>query len=149
VGYGVGSRDNVDRLVLPLQRLLEAAGAGRVAIGGTRRVTEELKLLPPDAQIGQTGLPVNPPVLVALGVSGAPQHLDYIGDRGIVLAFNRDPEAPIMTLNRHRASPRVYPVVGDLFETLPRFTEALRGAAGLPEAAPPSLSGAGSAGDGR
>jgi electron transfer flavoprotein-quinone oxidoreductase len=149
VGYGIGSRDQLDRLVLPLQRLLEAAGARRVAIGGTRRVTEELKLLPPDAQIGQTGLPVNPPVLIALGVSGAPQHVDYIGDRGIVLAFNRDPDAPLMTLNRHRASPRVYPVVGDLFETLPRFTSALRRAVGLPEAAPPSLSGAARVGEAR
>jgi alkylation response protein AidB-like acyl-CoA dehydrogenase/electron transfer flavoprotein alpha/beta subunit len=149
VGYGIGSRDNLDRLVLPLKRLLEAAGARRVAIGGTRRVTEELKLMPADAQIGQTGTPVNPAALIALGVSGAPQHLDYIGDRGIVLAFNRDPDAPIMTLNDMRSAPRVYPVVGDLFETLPRFTAALRRAAGLPEAAPPSLSGPSVQEDGR
>jgi hypothetical protein len=139
VGYGIGSRDNLDRLVLPLQRVLEVAGAQRVAIGGTRRVTEELKLLPPDAQIGQTGTPVNPAALIALGVSGAPQHLDYIADSGIVLAFNRDPDAPMMTLNQRRPTPRVYAVVGDLFETLPRFTTALRRLAGLPEAAPPSL----------
>jgi electron transfer flavoprotein alpha subunit len=112
-------------------------------------VTEELKLMPADAQIGQTGTPVNPAALIALGVSGAPQHLDYIGDRGIVLAFNRDPDAPIMTLNDMRSAPRVYPVVGDLFETLPRFTAALRRAAGLPEAAPPSLSGPSVQEDGR
>jgi hypothetical protein len=46
-----------------------------------------------------------------------------------------------MTLNRYRPSPRVYPIAGDLFETLPRFVTALRQATGLTETAPPSLTG--------
>jgi electron transfer flavoprotein alpha subunit len=93
-------------------------------------VTEELRLLPPDRQIGQSGVSVRPRLLLAIGVSGAPQHLNYIGPGTIVLAFNRDPEAPIMTLNQRQARPRVFPVVGDLFETVPALTAALRRDAG-------------------
>jgi hypothetical protein len=51
--------------------------------------------------------------------------LNYIGPRATVVAFNRDPEAPIMTLNQRQPRPRVRPVVGDLFETVPAFTAAL------------------------
>ena len=65
-------------------------------------------------------------MLLAIGVSGAPQHLNYIGPRATILAFNRDPEAPLMTLNQRQPRPRVFPVVGDLFETVPALVEALR-----------------------
>jgi electron transfer flavoprotein alpha subunit len=82
--------------------------------------------LPADRQIGQSGQSVNPRVLLAIGVSGAPQHLNYIGNKATIVAFNRDAEAPIMTLNQRQAQPRVYPVVGDLFQTLPAFIHALR-----------------------
>ena len=74
-----------------------------------------------DRQIGQSGQSVNPQILLALGISGAPQHLNYIGTRATILAFNRDPEAPLLTLNRRQPQPRVYPIVGDLFETVPAF----------------------------
>ncbi len=130
VGYALRNRDNLERLVLPLQEQLRRLGVQRVALGGTRKVTEELKLLPAERQIGQTGVAVNPPVLLALGVSGAPQHLDYIGERTTILAFNRDPEAPIMTLNRRKPLPKVFPVVGDLFETLPALMRALENGRG-------------------
>ena len=103
-----------------------------VLVGGSRKVTEELHLLPADRQIGQSGVSVNPQVLLALGISGAPQHLNYIGGRATILAFNRDPEAPIMTLNQRISQPKVVPVVGDLFETIPAFIAALR------EDSPPS-----------
>jgi electron transfer flavoprotein alpha subunit len=125
VGYALGNRDNLERLVLPLEAKLRQLGVPRVALGGTRKVTEELKLLPADRQIGQTGVAVNPPVLLAFGVSGAPQHLDYIGERTTILAFNRDPEAPIMTLNHRKPLPHVHPVPGDLFDTIPRLLAAL------------------------
>ena len=95
-------------------------------VGGSRKVTEELHILPLDRQIGQSGVSVNPKVLLAIGVSGAPQHLSYIGPRATVVAFNRDPEAPIMTLNQRQSQPRVFPVVGDLFETVPAFVAALK-----------------------
>jgi electron transfer flavoprotein alpha subunit len=126
VGFGVGSRDGYDAVVPPLEQALRALGVRDLAIGGSRKVTEELHLLPADRQIGQSGVSVAPRVLLALGVSGAPQHLNYIGGRTVILAFNRDPEAPLLTLNRRQAQPRVLPIVGDLFETVSLLTAALR-----------------------
>jgi electron transfer flavoprotein-quinone oxidoreductase len=126
VGFGIGNRDGYEIVIEPLLETLRSLGAASVVVGGSRKVTEELHLLPLDRQIGQSGVSVNPKVLIAIGVSGAPQHLNYIGSRAVILAFNRDPEAPIMTLNRQRARPRVLPVVGDLFESVPAFTSALR-----------------------
>jgi electron transfer flavoprotein alpha subunit len=95
-------------------------------VGASRKVTEELHLLPPDRQIGQSGVSVNPRILLAIGISGAPQHLNYIGPRATILAFNRDPEAPLMTLNQRQARPLVFPVVGNLFETVPVLIAALQ-----------------------
>ena len=100
-------------------------GVRQVRVGATRKVTLDLGILPASAQIGQTGTTVNPKVLLAIGVSGAPQHLEYIGKRAIIFAFNKDPEAPIMVLNRTRPTPVVLPVPGDLFREVPRFLQAL------------------------
>ena len=63
---------------------------------------------------------------VAIGVSGAPQHVDYIGERATIIAFNKDADAPLMTLNKRRARPKVIPIVGDLFEHVPKLTAALK-----------------------
>jgi alkylation response protein AidB-like acyl-CoA dehydrogenase/flavin-dependent dehydrogenase/ferredoxin-like protein FixX len=126
VGFGVGNRDGYEAVIEPLERALRDLEVRDVVIGGSRKVTEELHLLPADRQIGQSGVSVNPRVLLAVGVSGAPQHLSYIGPRAVILAFNRDPEAPIMTLNRRQPRPRVFPIVGDLFETVPALIAALR-----------------------
>ncbi len=126
VGFGVGNRDGYEAVIEPLEKALREAGVSQVVVGGSRKVTEELHLLPLDRQIGQSGVSVNPRILLAIGVSGAPQHLNYIGPGAIILAFNRDSEAPIMTLNQRQARPRVYPVVGDLFETIPALIAALK-----------------------
>jgi electron transfer flavoprotein-quinone oxidoreductase len=126
VGFGVGNRDGYEAVIEPLERALRDLGVQGLMIGGSRKVTEELHLLPADRQIGQSGVSVNPRVILAIGVSGAPQHLNYIGPRARILAFNRDPEAPLMTLNQRQPQPKVYPVVGDLFETVPALTAALR-----------------------
>jgi electron transfer flavoprotein-quinone oxidoreductase len=125
VGFGVGNRDGYEAVIEPLERALRTLGVRGLVVGGSRKVTEELHLLPADRQIGQSGVSVNPRILLAIGVSGAPQHLNYIGPRATVVAFNRDPEAPLMTLNQRQARPRVFAVVGDLFETVPAFTAAL------------------------
>jgi electron transfer flavoprotein alpha subunit len=138
VGFGVGNQDGYEAVIAPLEQVLRDLGVRHLAVGGSRKVTEELHLLPPEAQIGQSGVSVNPRVLLAIGISGAPQHLQYIGPRAKVLAFNRDPEAPLMTLNQRQFQPKVYPVVGDLFETVPALTDALRQeAAGRVEAGVP------------
>jgi electron transfer flavoprotein-quinone oxidoreductase len=126
VGFGVGNRDGYEAVIEPLEKCLREVGVRNVLIGGSRKVTEELHLLPADRQIGQSGTSVNPQVLLAVGVSGAPQHLNYIGARATILAFNRDPEAPIMTLNQRALRPKVFPIVGDLFETVPAFISALK-----------------------
>jgi hypothetical protein len=126
VGFGVGNRDGYEAVIEPLERALRELGVRSLAVGGSRKVTEELHLLPVDRQIGQSGVSVNPRLLLAIGISGAPQHVNYIGPRAVVLAFNRDPEAPLLTLNRRQARPRVYPVVGNLFETVPALIAALR-----------------------
>ncbi len=126
VGFGVGNRDGYENVITPLVETLKELRVRGLIVGGSRKVTEELHLLPVDRQIGQSGVNVNPQVLLAIGVSGAPQHLNYIGPRATIIAFNRDPEAPIMVLNQRQAEPRVYPVVGDLFQTVPAFTAGLR-----------------------
>jgi electron transfer flavoprotein alpha subunit len=125
VGFGVGNRDGYETVIEPLERALCRLGVRSLVIGGSRKVTEELHLLPADRQIGQSGVSVNPRLILAVGISGAPQHLNYIGPRATILAFNRDAEAPIMTLNQRQPRPRVFPVVGDLFETVPAFIAAL------------------------
>lgn len=125
VGFGVGNRDGYETVIEPLERAIRDLGVRSLVIGGSRKVTEELHLLPADRQIGQSGISVNPRIILAIGISGAPQHLNYIGPRATILAFNRDPEAPIMTLNQRQPRPRVFPVVGDLFDTVPAFIAAL------------------------
>jgi electron transfer flavoprotein alpha subunit len=126
VGYAVRNKENFDLVIVPLKKRLEEIGVKNVLLGGTRKVVEELKLLAPDQQIGQTGTAVNPKLIISIGVSGAPQHVDYIGERATIIAFNKDADAPLMTLNKRRARPKVVPIVGDLFETVPKFTAALK-----------------------
>jgi hypothetical protein len=126
VGFGVGNRDGYEAIIVPLEQALRDLGIRNLAVGGSRKVTEELHLLPLDSQIGQSGVRVHPQLLLAIGISGAPQHLNYIGPGATILAFNRDPEAPLMTLNLRQPRPKVYAIVGDLFETVPAFIAALR-----------------------
>jgi len=129
VGYGIGDAQGLETIVPRLKAALEAAGLGPVAIGATRKVTQDLKLLPVDQQIGQTGVSVKPKLLIALGVSGAPQHMDWITRDATILAFNNDPGAPIMSWNESHAAPRVHAIEGDLFATIPAFCSALEGQA--------------------
>jgi electron transfer flavoprotein alpha subunit len=126
VGYAIRNRENYDAVIVPLENQLRAMGVRDLAVGGTRKVVEELKLLGSSQQIGQTGTAVNPRLIISIGVSGAPQHLDYIGDNATIIAINKDPEAPIMTLNKRRARPRIVPLVGDLHVVTPALTTALR-----------------------
>jgi electron transfer flavoprotein alpha subunit len=126
VGYALRNKENFDAVIMPLKKRLEEIGVKNVVLGGTRKVVEELKLLGSEQQIGQTGTAVNPKLIISIGVSGAPQHVDYIGERATIIAFNKDADAPLMTLNRRRPRPKVVPIVGDLFETVPRFIAALK-----------------------
>jgi len=115
------NRDGYEAVIEPLEKELRRIGVRGLTIGGSRKVTEELHLLPADRQIGQSGVGVNPRILLAIGVSGAPQHLNYIGPRATILAFNRDSEAPLMTLKSAPGTATGVSVIGDLFETVPAF----------------------------
>jgi electron transfer flavoprotein alpha subunit len=124
LGYGV--RDNSGKaLASELKMALEGMGLAPM-FGATRKVTQDLKMLPLDAQIGQTGVRVNPKLIICLGISGAPQHIDWIGTRAEVLCFNKDPDAPLMKLNQTRPAPRVHPIPGDLFVTVRDLIEKLQ-----------------------
>ena len=100
VGFGAADATFFERRILPLRERLSAMMGCKVLLGATRKVVQESKLLSLEHQIGQTGTHVAPRILLAVGVSGAPQHLVGIGSGTQVVAINKDPEAPIFTADR-------------------------------------------------
>jgi electron transfer flavoprotein alpha subunit len=111
VGRGIQSRDNISLV----EELAQALGG---AMSASRPIVDQ-GWLPKTRQVGKSGLSVKPKLYLAVGISGAPEHIEGMRGAELIVAINTDPNAPIFNVAH-------YGVVSDLFDVLPLLTEKIK-----------------------
>ena len=111
VGRGIASANNIEMA----QDLADILGG---AVCASRPVIDQ-GWLPLTRQVGKSGMTVKPKLYLALGISGAPEHVEGMKDSGLIIALNSDPNAPIFNIAN-------YGICGDLFDILPTMIEKVK-----------------------
>jgi len=112
VGRGIQQQDNME----VAEQLAQSLGG---ALAASRPIVDQ-KWLPMTRQVGKSGMIVKPKCFIALGISGAPEHVEGMKDSGLIIAVNTDPNAPIFDVAH-------YGVVADLMDVAPALTDAIKG----------------------
>jgi electron transfer flavoprotein alpha subunit len=110
-GYGLGTKENF-KLIYELAHTIGGEVAGS-------RAAVDAGFIPPERQVGQTGVTVRPKLYIAVGISGAIQHRAGMQEANKIIAINNDPDAPIFGVSH-------YGIVGDAAEVIPNFIEAYK-----------------------